>query len=136
MVDVVPQVAWVLYRIKDKDKGDESLPLQAFRRKWLPIFLKYSKNADYIQVMLEFEISQQMFTMMTQNITRCNLIRCSEPLQTSKRVCFCVNSQQIKFVNWKRKNAPSQMIEWVLNTLLLKNKARARCAERTLDAVT
>ena len=44
MADVVIQGAWVLYRI-NKDKGDESLPLLAFRRHVVNIiFLKYSKE--------------------------------------------------------------------------------------------
>ena len=44
MVDVVIQGAWVLYRI-NKDKGDESLPLLAFRKHVVNvIFLKYSKK--------------------------------------------------------------------------------------------
>ena len=44
MVDVVPQGAWVLYRI-NKDKGDESLPFVVFRRHiGNAIFLKYSKE--------------------------------------------------------------------------------------------
>ena len=44
MVDVVIQGAWVLYRI-NRDKGDESLPLLAFRRHVVNvIFLKYSKE--------------------------------------------------------------------------------------------
>ena len=44
MVDVVIRVAWVLNRI-NKDKGDESLPLQEFRRHVVNvIFLKYSKE--------------------------------------------------------------------------------------------
>ena len=43
MVDVVIQVASVLNRI-NKDKGDDSLPLQEFRRHVVNvIFLKYSK---------------------------------------------------------------------------------------------
>ena len=47
MVDVVPQVMWVLYRI-NKDESDESLPLLAFRRDIVNvIFLKYSKEGDY-----------------------------------------------------------------------------------------
>ena len=42
MVDVVIQGAWVLYRI-NRDKGDESPPLLAFRRHVVNvIFLKYS----------------------------------------------------------------------------------------------
>ena len=44
MVDVVPQNARVLYRI-NKDKGDESLPLLAFRRDVAnAIVLKYSNK--------------------------------------------------------------------------------------------
>ena len=44
MVDVVIQGAWVLYRI-DNDKGNESLPLLAFRRHFVNvIFLKHSKE--------------------------------------------------------------------------------------------
>ena len=44
MVDVVIQGAWVLYRI-NKDKGDDSLPLLAFRRHVVTVFfLKYSKE--------------------------------------------------------------------------------------------
>ena len=43
MVDVVIQGAWVLYPIY-KGKGDESLPLLAFRHVFNVIFLKYSKE--------------------------------------------------------------------------------------------
>ena len=44
MVTVAIQGAWVLYRI-NKDKGNESLPLLAFRRHVVNvIFLKYSKE--------------------------------------------------------------------------------------------
>ena len=44
MVDVVPQSAWVLYRI-NKDEGDETLPVLAFQRHVAnAIFLKYSKE--------------------------------------------------------------------------------------------
>ena len=44
MVNVVIQVAWVMYGI-DKDKGDESLPLLEFRRHVVNvIFLKYLKE--------------------------------------------------------------------------------------------
>ena len=44
MVDVVPQSEWVLYRI-NKDEGNESLPLLAFRRDTVnAIFSKYSKK--------------------------------------------------------------------------------------------
>ena len=44
MIDVVLQGVWVLYRI-NKDEGDESLPLLAFRRDVVnAIFLKYSKE--------------------------------------------------------------------------------------------
>ena len=44
MVDAVIQGAWVLYH-KYKGKGDESLPLLAFRRHVVNvIFLKYSKE--------------------------------------------------------------------------------------------
>ena len=45
MADVVIQSACVLYRIK-KDKGDESLPLLAFRRDVVTVmFLKDSKES-------------------------------------------------------------------------------------------
>ena len=44
MVEVVIQGAWVLYRI-NKGKGNESLPLLAFRKHVANvIFLKYSKE--------------------------------------------------------------------------------------------
>ena len=44
MIDVVIQGAWVLYRIY-KGKGDESVPLLAFRKHAVNvIFLKYSKE--------------------------------------------------------------------------------------------
>ena len=47
MVDVAIQGAWVLHRI-NKDKGDESLPLLAFRRHVINvIFLKYSKKGRF-----------------------------------------------------------------------------------------
>ena len=44
MVDIVLQGTWVLYRI-NKDEGDESLPLLAFRGHAVnAIFLKYSRE--------------------------------------------------------------------------------------------
>ena len=44
MVDVVLQGVWVLHGI-NKDEGDESLPLLAFRRHIVDaIFLKYQKE--------------------------------------------------------------------------------------------
>ena len=43
MADLVIQGAWVLYRI-NKDKGDESLPLVAFRRNF---FWNIQRKADY-----------------------------------------------------------------------------------------
>ena len=47
MLDVVIQGAWVLYCI-NKDKGNESLPLLAFRRPVVNvIFLKYSMEGRF-----------------------------------------------------------------------------------------
>ena len=47
MVDVVIQGAYILYRI-NKDKGDESLPLLAFRKRVVNVsFLKYSKEGRF-----------------------------------------------------------------------------------------
>ena len=44
MLDIVIQGTWVLYRI-NKDKGDDCLPLLAFRRHVVNItFLKYRKE--------------------------------------------------------------------------------------------
>ena len=44
VVDVVPQDAWVLYRI-NKDEGDKTLPFLVFRRHIVnEIFLKYWKE--------------------------------------------------------------------------------------------
>ena len=53
MVDVVFQGAWVLYRI-NKDKGDECMPLLAFRKHVVNIiFLKYSKEGRLSSSQLE-----------------------------------------------------------------------------------
>ena len=73
MVDVVPQSAWVLYRI-NKDEGDETLPVLAFQRHVAnAIFLKYSKEGRLSSNHSGIRNALQMFAMMTQNITRCNL---------------------------------------------------------------
>ena len=92
MVDVVLQGVLVLCCI-NKDEGDESLPRLALRTDVVnAIFLKYSK-ADYPRAMQEFETFNQIFVMMTRNITRYNYEhwRISESLQTSKMEYFCVN---------------------------------------------
>ena len=73
MVDVVPQNAWILYR-SNKDEGDESrLALLAFQKDLVNvIFLKCSKKDKSSLSHVGFEMSHQMFVMMTQNITRCH----------------------------------------------------------------
>ena len=64
MIDVF-QGAWVLHHI-NKDEGNESLPLLAFRRHVInEIFLKYSKKGGLL--------SHKMFVMITQNNTTYNL---------------------------------------------------------------
>ena len=47
MVDVVLQGAWVLHRI-NKDEGDKSLPLLAFRRNAVKVIfaIKYNYNSQ------------------------------------------------------------------------------------------
>ena len=73
MVDVVHHGVWVLHDI-NKDEGDESVPLLALRRDVVSaIFLKYSKEGKLLSSHVGIQISYQMFAMMTQNITRCNL---------------------------------------------------------------
>ena len=69
----------------NKDEGDETLPLQAFRKDAASaIFLEHSK---------EFEIPHQVIVVVTQNITRCNLnTGVLRTLQGSKMECFCINS--------------------------------------------
>ena len=71
MVDVVLKAVWVLYHIS-KAVGNESMPFLPFQRDvFNAIFLKY--YAHHLQAMKEFETTHQMFLMMTQDITRCNL---------------------------------------------------------------
>ena len=43
MVDVVPQCVWVLFRI-DKNEGDESLSILAFRRDAVNAIFEYSNE--------------------------------------------------------------------------------------------
>ena len=86
MVDVVLRDVWVLYRIS-KDKGDKSVPLLAFRKNVVnTMFLKYSKEG---RLSSKFEISHQMFVMMTQHIIRFNLknkagVRCAKKKKKRK----------------------------------------------------
>ena len=47
-VDIVIQGVWILYYI-NKDKGDQSLPLLAFRKHVNVIFVKYSEEGKYSQ---------------------------------------------------------------------------------------
>ena len=107
MVDVLIQGAWVLYR-NNKDKGDASLHLLAFRRHVVNmIFLKYSKEGRLSSSHLGFRnipsdicyAATKHYAIWTQAY--------SERLQTSKSQCFCVNSKQLKVVNWIHKNTPS-----------------------------
>ena len=42
-----------------------------------------------------------------------------EPIQTFTKELFCNNSKQFVAVNYFCKNAPSQMLGWVLNTTLI-----------------
>ena len=73
MVDVVLQCAWVLYHI-NKHEGNESLPLLAFRQHAVNvIFLKYLKEGRLRSSHLGIRKFNQIFAMMKQNITRCNL---------------------------------------------------------------
>ena len=118
---VVPQYpgAWVLYRIS-KDKGDEPLPPLAFQRHGvIAIFLKYSKEGRLCSSHL--------------GIRNIPSDVCYDDTKHDQ-VCFCVNSLQLKIVNWIRKKTPSWMFEGVLNTPLLK--AGVRCTKRTLDVAT
>ena len=41
-----------------------------------------------------------------------------EPIRTYMMKRFCENSERILAVNYFRKNTPSQMFNWVLNTSL------------------
>ena len=45
-VDVVIQGVWILYYI-NKEKGDQSLPLLAFRKHVNVIFVTYSEEGKY-----------------------------------------------------------------------------------------
>ena len=45
-VDVVIQGVWILYYI-NKEKGDQSLPLLAFRKHVNVIFVEYSEEGKY-----------------------------------------------------------------------------------------
>ena len=73
MVDVLLQGAWVFYCI-NKDKGNESLTLLAFERHVVnAIFQNIQWKADYSGAIWEFELTPQMFAMVTQNINRCSM---------------------------------------------------------------
>ena len=75
MVDVIIQGMWVLNGF-DKDEDNESLPLLAFQGDVVDaIFLKYSKEGilSSNHVGIRNIVFYQMFAMMTQNITWCNL---------------------------------------------------------------
>ena len=62
-----------MYRI-NKEKGDESLPLVAFRRHVVDVvFLKYSKEGRLYLSHLGIRNIPSDVVMMKQNITRCNL---------------------------------------------------------------
>ena len=115
--------AGVLHNI-NKDKGDESLPLlvsEIFKER--QIILKPFRNSKYLISCLLWWHKTLPGAIWSQAY--------SEPLQISKRECFCVNNLQIKVVNWIRKSTPSQMFERVLNTPLLK--AGVRCTKRTFN---
>ena len=128
MVDVVIQGAWVLYRI-NKDKGDESLPVLAFRRHAvIAIFLKYSKEGRLCSSHLEI---RNIPSDVCYDDTSHYQVQ-SEHKRIQK--CFCVNSLQLKIVKCIRKKTPSKMFEGVLNTPLLK--AGVRCIKRTLHPAT
>ena len=71
MVDVVLQGAWVLYFVNN-DEGDEPMPLFEDILS-MHFFLNIQRKVDYPRAMQEFEISDQIFVMMKQNIIRCNL---------------------------------------------------------------
>ena len=91
MVDVVLQGVWVFYRI-NKDEGDESLPLLAFRGDIVnAVFLKYSKEDRFSSS----HIGIRNWIMLWWHKTLPGAIwpqAYSEPLQTSKMEFFCVNS--------------------------------------------
>ena len=108
MVDVALQGAWKVHHV-NKDEGDESLPFQVFRRhcqcnfskifKGRYIILKPCRDSKYpIRYLLWWHkaLPGAIWTEVY-----------SEPLQTSKIECFCVNSQHLKVVNWICKNTPS-----------------------------
>ena len=84
MVDDVFQGGWAFYQKKAiRHKGNDSLPYLAFWR--MLAMLWWHKT-------LIAAIWTQVY---------------SESLQIPKRECFCINSEQLKVVNWIRKNAPS-----------------------------
>ena len=93
MLDIVAQGTWVLYRI-NKDKGDDCLPLLAFRRHVVNItFLKYWKEDRFSSSHLGIrnipsDICYDDKTLPGAIWTQAY----SEPLQTSKSGCFGVNS--------------------------------------------
>ena len=73
LVDVVLRGVWVLHR-NNKDGGNESLPLLAFRTDVVnAIFLKYSKERTLSLTHVKIQNIPSNEFMMTQNITRFNL---------------------------------------------------------------
>ena len=101
MVDVVLQGAWVLYPI-NKDEGNESLPLLGFPRHVVnAIFLKYSKEGRLSSSHLGIRNILSMFAIyhILLHKTLPGAIwtqTYSEPLQTSKKECFCVKVNSLK----------------------------------------
>ena len=87
MEDVAIQGAWGLYRIY-KGKSDESLPLLAFLRHVVNvIFLKHSKEGRLSSRHLGI---RNIPSNVCYDGTKHQVY--SEPLPTSKRECFGINS--------------------------------------------
>ena len=91
MVDIVPQGAWVLYRIT-KDEGYKSLPFLVFQRHIVnAIFLKYLKEGRWssshvgIRNILCY-VDGKYYQVQSEHK------RTQRTLQASKMECFCVNS--------------------------------------------
>ena len=103
MVDVVLQGVWVLYHV-NKDEGDESQALLAFRRDFVnATFLKYSKEGRLSSSHVGIQNIPSDFVMMTQNITR----RIQNTFKHLTCSVFEKPVNRFKVVNWLRKNTLS-----------------------------
>ena len=110
MVDDVIQGGWAFYHKKGiRHKGNDSLPYLAF---WRMLPMQFFKIFKGRQIILEpfmnskYPIRCLLWWHKTLLAAIWTQVY-SESLQIPKRECFCINSEQLKVVNWIRKNTPS-----------------------------